>query len=177
MTTITNPVFNHQVFATPRRSQTDKNGAVQGFAQIFASMLSTELRRGGLGSDQGPMGIGGGATGDVYGAFFDQAISKVLARSPAMKPLNDLISRQLGGSGNQKSASGVKAMTTLPEAGKTLAQPVSYTVGAPPVSSEPAVSAGSSNSAATDSRGPLLLPPRPVMLAPVLPPPTTLTEG
>lgn len=177
MTTTTNPVFSQQMFATPQRRQTDKNGAVQGFAQIFASMLSTELRRGPLGSDAGPMGIGGGATGDVYGAFFDQAISKVLARSPAMKPLNDMISRQLGGPGNQNSASGVKAITALPQAGNTFAQPVSYTAGAPPVASEPAVSTGSSNSTATDSRGPVLLPPPPAMFAPVLPPPTNLTEG
>ncbi len=177
MTTTASPVFSQQLFATPARSQTDKNGAVQGFAQIFASMLSTELRRGAFGSDKGPMGIGGGATGDVYGAFFDQAISKVLARSPAMKPLNDMISRQLGGPGNQKSASGVKGVTPVLETGKTLAQPVGYTVGAPPVASEPAVSTGSSNATATDSRGPLLLPPPPAMFAPVLPEPTTLTEG
>jgi hypothetical protein len=145
MTTITNPVFSQQLFAAPGRRQTDKNGAVQGFAQIFASMLSTELRRGALGSDTGPMGIGGGATGDVYGAFFDQAISQVLARSPAMKPLNNMISRQLGGPGNQKSASAVKAITSLPE---------------------PAISPGPPSSTATDSRGPLLLPPPPAAFAP-----------
>jgi len=177
MTTITNPVFNHQVFATPGRTQTDKNGAVQGFAQIFASMLSTELRRGPLGSDKGPMGIGGGATGDVYGAFFDQAIAKVLARSPAMKPLNDMVSRQLGGPASPKSAPGIAPRAPLSQAHKALAQPVSYTVAAPGIPSEPAASTGSSNSTATDGRGPLLLPPRPATFAPVLPPPTTLTEG
>ena len=177
MTTIASPVFSQQVFATPGRRQTDTNGAVQGFAQIFASMLSAELRRGALGSDTGPMGTGGGAAGDIYGAFFDQAISKVLASSPAMKPLNDMVNRELGGPANQKSALAVEATTPLPEAGKTLAQPVSYTVAAPPVASEPAVSTGSTNSTATDGRGPLLLPPRPAMFAPLLPPPTTLTEG
>jgi len=170
MTTIASPVFSQQLFATTTRGQTDK-AAVQGFSQIFASMLSAELRRGAMGSDSGMMGTGGGATGDIYGAFFDQAISKVLARSPAMKPLNDMVDRELRGSANQKSARGFEATTlaSRPGAINAQAEPAGYTVPAP----------GSPGSAvpAGDARGPLLLPPAPTMFAPILPPPTTLTEG
>ncbi|MGD0072844.1 MAG: hypothetical protein ABSD31_00725 [Candidatus Binataceae bacterium] len=179
MTTAINPaVFSQQIFATPARSQTDKNGAVQGFAEIFASMLATELRKGGMGSSSGPMGISGsGATGDVYGAFFDQAIGKVLARSPAMKPLTDVISRQLAGSNSRKSSSAANALAALSQAGRTLVQPASYAPAASPNLSTSAVSNGSAGSTAADSRGPLLLPPRPATFGPILPPPATLTEG
>jgi len=180
MTAIASPMFSQQVFATPGRRQNDKNSAVQGFSQIFASMLSAELRRGALGSDTGMMGTAGGATGDIYGAFFDQAIAKVLSRSPAMKPLNEMVSRQLGGTagrGTAKALSAAEGRLLPAEAGKALARPVSYTTAAPANASESALSTGSGDGTASDGRGPLLLPPRPAMFAPVLPPPTTLTEG
>ena len=43
------------------------------------------------------MGIGGGATGDIYGAFIDQAMGKALAGSKSMSQLNKMIDRELSG--------------------------------------------------------------------------------
>jgi hypothetical protein len=178
MPIVTSPVFNQQVFATAGRRQTDRTAAVQGFSQVFASMLSAELRRSAAGSDSGLMGTSG-ASGDIYGAFFDQAISKVLARSPAMKPLNDMVSRELGGARDGKSANGVDSSKPVPrsEANRPAVEPVSYPMPEPAGVSEGAAAADAHGAASADRRGPLLLPPRPAIFAPVLPPPTTLTEG
>jgi len=177
MTTVFSSVFNQQLFATPSRHTTDKAAAVEGFSQIFASMLSKGLRQGALGTDSGMMGTQGGATGDIYGGLFDQAISKVLSRSPAMKPLNDMVSRELGAASKEKPAPGIKSATSRRVAAKSVIEPISYTEAGSPVASAPVISGGAVNPTATDDRGPLLLPPPPSAFGPVLPPPTTLTEG
>ena len=175
----TSPVFNQQVFATVGRRQTDQNAAVQGFSQIFASMLSAELRRSAAGSDSGPMGAsGGGASGDIYGAFFDQAISKVLAKSPAMKPLNDMVGRELAAR-DGKSANGVESSKPVgrSEATRPAVETTSYSMPEPAAPADAGATAAAHGATSADRRGPVMLPPRPAMFEPVLPPPTTLTEG
>jgi len=176
MTPTTTPVFSHQVFAASARREPDKRTAVQGFAQIFAAMLCRELRRGILGADSGPMGIGGGATGDIYGSFLDQAMGKALAKSPAMKSFNDIVSRRLDGPGFRRTAGMAPLAAPLPAPGRLLppqarSQPMSSIVSAP------VDAIGAAGSMAADARGPLLLPPRPATFAPPLPPPRFLTEG
>lgn len=177
MTPTATPVFSHQVFAASARREPDQRTAVQGFAQIFASMLCSQLRRGILGADSGPMGIGGGATGDIYGSFLDQAMGKALAKSPAMKSLNDIVSRQLDGKSLRRAAA-EKAPVAPPLSGpgRSLAPQPRSTPTRSAVSG-PVQAIGSAGSTADDDRGPLLLPPRPAIFAPALPPPKTLTEG
>ncbi len=178
MTTIANPVFSRQVFATPGRRQTDKNGAVQGFAQLFASILCSQLRRGILGSDSGPMGIAGGATGDIYGSFLDQAMGKALAKSPAMKSLNDIVSRQLDGQSLRRAAAGKSSVASpLSGPGMPSVPPAPPTAPLSPASGPEEAVDPAAGSTINDDRGPLLLPPRPAIFAPALPPPKILTEG
>jgi Rod binding domain-containing protein len=175
MTPTTTPVFSHQVFAASARREPDKRTAVQGFAQIFASMLCSEMRHGILGADSGPMGIAGGATGDIYGSFLDQAMGKALAKSPAMKSLNDIVSRQLDGPGFRRTAGMAPWAAPLPAPGRSL-PPQARSTPALATVSAPGDEIGPAGSIA-DDRGPLLLPPRPAMFAPPLPPPKILTEG
>jgi len=175
MTPTTTPVFSHQVFAASARREPDKKNAVQGFAQIFAAMLCSELRRGILGADSGPMGIAGGATGDIYGSFLDQAMGKALAKSPAMKSLNDIVSRQLDGQSLRRAAGMNPLAAPLPAPGRLLPPQARSTPTLSTVSG-PVEAIGAAGSIA-DDRGPLLLPPRPAMFAPPLPPPKILTEG
>lgn len=170
MTPTTTPIFSHEVFAASARREPDKRTAVQGFAQIFASMLCSELRRGILGVDSGPMGIAGGATGDIYGSFLDQAMGKALAKSPAMKSLNDIVGRQLDGQ-TLRRASGNSPIVP------PLLVPQAHSIATPSTVSGSVDGIGYAGSKADDDRGPLLLPPRPAIFAPPLPPPKTLTEG
>ncbi len=177
MTPTATPVFSHQVFAASARREPDQRTAVQGFAQIFAAMLCSELRRGILGADSGPMGIAGGATGDIYGSFLDQAMGKALAKSPAMKSLNDIVSRQLDGQSLRRAAA-EKAPVAPPLSGPgRLLAPQARSTSMLSTISRPADAIGYAGSMAEDARGPLLLPPPPAIFAPALPPPKTLTEG
>ena len=86
-------VFTHSVFSGATR-QTNQKAAAMGFAQIFTTMLAKQMRQSMVGAENGPMGIGGGATGDIYGAFIDQAMGKTLASSKSMAGLTRMISRE-----------------------------------------------------------------------------------
>ena len=68
--------------------QTNQKAAAAGFAQIFTTMLAKQMRESMVGQENGPMGIAGGATGDIYGSFLDQAMGKALANSKSMSRLN-----------------------------------------------------------------------------------------
>ncbi len=169
MPTTTSPVFAREVFATSARREPKRQDAIAGFSQVFASILSAEMRHALLDPDKGPMGINGGASGDIYGSFFDQAMAKALASSRAMKPLNDMIGRELDGP-SARRVPAHQAKAPLAGLGGRTARPVSYTR---PVllNSDSTDSAGNGAAMPADARGPLLLPPRPSVFTPLLPPP------
>jgi Rod binding domain-containing protein len=55
-----------------------RSNEATGFSQIFTTMLVNKMREA-MGSGKGPLGTGGGASGNVYGAFFDQAMGSARA--------------------------------------------------------------------------------------------------
>jgi Rod binding domain-containing protein len=140
-------IFSVPVFGGSKETQ--KNQAATGFTQVFASMLAKQMREALAGEDKGPLGTGGGATGDIYGAFLDQAMGHALANSPTMKPLNQEIERELSGMKPAVAKSAAPVSAALTQIGADAALP-------------------------SDSRGPLLLPPEPTSVALVLPPPPSL---
>jgi len=172
-----NSVFDHSLFGASRNGRADKQKATQGFSQIFASLIAKQMREAFQGKDNGPMGIGGGATGDIYGAFLDEAMGKALARSPAMSQINAMIDRELGGPGqksdpihNETSIKRIDRVGNLP---KTLRMAsIDEFVGRAPAAPLPSVDGHISElDLPSDDRGPLLLPPDPSSTAPMLPPP------
>ncbi|HZP46224.1 MAG TPA: hypothetical protein VFB15_11305 [Candidatus Binataceae bacterium] len=158
--------------------------AAQGFTQVFAAILSHQMRESATGEENGPLGIGGGVSGDVYGAFFDQAFGAILAKSPAMSRLNREIVRELGSPrAPATSRAGKRDIDAVPSAAALVAnRDIPATASALPVlaAPDPASSAASLDSVAptmaADSRGPVLLPPEPPAMAFFLPPPSTLTK-
>jgi Rod binding domain-containing protein len=153
----------------------DANQAAQGFSALFASMLASEMRKALVGDGKGPLGIGG-ASGSIYGALFDQAIGKTLAHSPAMKPLNALLLRQLGGAGQagKTAGKGTAATGKLLRASVRTCGSCETTAAGSGASATPVSDLAPANSLPSDSRGPVLLPPPPSSLAPILPPPSPL---
>jgi Rod binding domain-containing protein len=151
-------VFSNPMFGTPTNN--DKNRAAVGFSQLFASMLAKQMRNAMVGDGEGPLGTGGGTSGDIYGSFFDEAMGRTLASSPAMKPLNQAIERELAGPHHLHE--------TRTANGETVASK-SHIAIAPEVTRSK-----TSWDFSSDSRGPLLLPPEPTAVASVLPPPPPL---
>jgi Rod binding domain-containing protein len=143
---------------------TKQTAAAAGFAQIFTTMLAKQMRTSMVGADNGPMGIGGGATGDIYGSFLDEAMGKALASSKSMGQLTKMINRELSGPGHSKTTAAnatnlerdALTSTALMSTGETSGalSPIYTGVTMP-----------------TDKRGPILLPPTPSVTAPVLLPP------
>lgn len=177
MTSAVSTIFNRPLLGGAER-KTDTRKAAQGFTAIFSTMLAKEMRKALVGEDKGPAGIDGGASGEIYGAFFDQAMGKALARSAAMKPLNRLVFRQLGGAG--------KAAQAAPSASRTrVGRTLKASAGA---CGSPETASGTSGSCATlraidfdpsdilpsDDLGPVLLPQPPASVAPILPAPSPL---
>ena|SRR5579862_3501613 len=159
-------VFARGVFAGMTR-QTTQKAASAGFAQIFTTMLAKQMRQSMVGEDHGPMGIGSGASGDIYGAFIDEAMGKALAGSKSMKQLTDLIDRGI---------SGPRQPTTLPLK-KLGTKAIALASG---VGSNLSASAGEASAVSpvytgvtmpVDKRGPILLPPTPPAASVLLPPP------
>jgi|ERR1700722_1561600 Rod binding domain-containing protein len=148
---ISNPgIFTQSVFSGGMVKQTDQKAAAAGFSQIFTTMLAKQMRESMVGQDAGPMGIGGGATGDIYGSFIDGAMGKALANSKSMSQLNKMVSRELGGARHGAAKSGLS----------TERQVVSSLGSASTRAASASMSqnyTGVTN--ATDSKGPLLLPP------------------
>jgi hypothetical protein len=161
-------LFTQSVFS-PAIKPTKQKEAAMGFAQIFTTMLAKQMRESMVGDDKGPMGIGGGATGDIYGAFIDQAMGKALAGSKSMNQLTKMINRELSGPRHPIDASSGEpgsidkiafvrdprsaALVSTPETSGTLSP--NYTGVTMPA----------------DKLGPILLPPTPSLTAPVLLPP------
>ncbi len=173
-------LFTRPLFTGDKQTQQRK--AVEGLSQVFATILARQMRESASGGEQGqrPLGIGGGASGSIYGSFMDDAMSKVLAQSPAMQQLNCALEHQLGGRQQHNAA-----LTT--PAGKIRAlEKVDRVLFTTAIRDETAVplphSTGPVSSVATlretsgDGLGPRLLPPPPDEMAPNLPPPLPL-EG
>ncbi|HJU11403.1 MAG TPA: hypothetical protein VJ728_11025 [Candidatus Binataceae bacterium] len=153
-------VFSSPVFGLV--TDKSKGQAARGFSQVFAAILSKELRTSGMNENEGPLATGGGASGDVYGAFFDQVMGRVLANSPAMKPLNRAIERELATPLRQAPTRNNKTIAVASNRDKNAissSMPGKSDINLP-----------------SDSLGPLLLPPEPTGVAPLLPPPPRL-EG
>lgn len=169
------------IFGRPMVESSDQQAnrvkAAQGFTQVFAAILAKQMRESSLGADNGPMGTGGGVSGDVYGAFFDQAIAGVLAKSSAMRDLNSSIVRELGGSNRlDRSAdpSRETGVTKIVQRPGALSDNLSLASGNSVLGSDPTLISALSASAgqmSADLRGPVLLPPKPSSMAFFLPPP------
>jgi hypothetical protein len=172
-------IFANGIFSRPSvGGQSDKakrSTAATGFSQIFTTMLVSKMREA-LGSGKGPLGTGGGTSGNIYGAFFDQAMGSALARSKAMMPLNKVIERGLAGPRHPISgAVGGPANRTAQSASADGIEGVSFrsTPSDTAVFSSGTVASHLAADEALPShgRGPVMLPPAPRAMAPVLPPP------
>ena len=172
-------VFSRPVIATDS-DKAKRAKAAQGFGAIFTSMVAAEMRRAMVGEDKGPMGTSGGASGDIYGAMFDQAMGTALAKSPSMQRFNAAIERQLGGpSGRDIDAKQLSSLETDSITRSVAVRDMSEVVHVPHHVRDASVEAShiaSDTLMPADSRGPLLLPPLPSSVAPNLPPPSSL-EG
>jgi Rod binding domain-containing protein len=168
-------VFAHSVFSGAATRQTSQKAAAAGFAQIFTTMLAKQMHQSMVGEDSGPMGISGGASGDIYGSLLDQALGKTLAKSKSMAGLTKMINRQLSGPRHPIASafkdSLIKVAATEPARVATgrLASGIATVM-------ERASQFGTAGSTGTDARGPVLLPPAPSSVAPLLQPPSPL-EG
>jgi hypothetical protein len=153
-------------------AETRKDRVVAGFTQVFATVLSQQLRGKALGEGEGPLGTAGGTAGDVYGAFFDEAMGHALATSPAMRPLNQAIERELE---QPLHPSGGKHATLHPSETKSDQRAVAGSIS--DMLHVPTLAQNRTDlDLSSDPRGPLLLPPEPAEVASVLPPPPRL-EG
>jgi hypothetical protein len=151
---------------------TRKDRVVAGFTQVFGAILSQQLRGKSLGGSEGPLGTAGGTTGDVYGAFFDEAMGHALATSPVMKPLNQAIERELEW---PLHSIGGTHTTSHPSESKSEQRAVPGSISDMP--HRPTLAGNSIDlGLSSDARGPLLLPPEPAGVASILPPPPRL-EG
>lgn len=162
-------VFTPSVFkgTTP---QTNQKAAAAGFAQIFTTMLAKQMRESMVGPENGPMGIGGGATGDIYGAFLDQAMGKALATSKSMSQLNKMIDRELSGPRHPVSSTkGTSGLNPLELARNARLQSAAQLGTNATTSAVSPIYTGTAMPA--DGHGPILLPPSPSVTAPVLLPP------
>jgi len=162
-------IFVRSVFAGAVR-QTSQKAAAAGFAQIFTTMVAKQMRQSMVGADHGPMGIGGGAAGDIYGAFIDQAMGKALVNSKSMNPLTKMIDRELSGprhpinpTAKDSSLNTVAMVGQRPMASASVSKAIE--TGGKVLPNYTGVTMPS------DLRGPILLPPTPSITAPVLLPP------
>ena len=175
MSIFTNGIFSRPVIGGADTKANRAKAAV-GFTQVFTTLLANEMRKAMGGSEKGPMGIGGGTTGNIYGSFFDQAMGATLAHSKAMKPLSDIIERGLSAPTHPvASALGGPGSRHTGNSGDGIVR-VSYS-GAGDTSKmvDPATTLRhleTDLNLPTDSRGPVLMPPEPSAMAPVLPPPS-----
>lgn len=177
MATEINGIFDRSLFGVSRNGRADKQSATQGFSQIFATLIAKQMREAFQGKDNGPMGTGGGATGDIYGAFLDEAMGNALARSPAFSQINSMIERELGGPGHtadptrrEPSIKGTARGGNPPETlNMASIDELFGRVPAAPITALPVHA--SEIDLPSDERGPVLLPPGPSATAPILPPP------
>ena len=161
-------VFAHSVFSGATR-QTNQKAAAMGFAQIFTTMLAKQMRQSMVGAENGPMGIGGGASGDIYGTFIDQAMGKALAGSKSMKQFTKMIDRELSGPRHPISTSNEANSNALALA-RGLRLTGASLVGTPETTTQ-VLPFYTGIGMPADAHGPILLPPSPSTSAPVLLPP------
>jgi hypothetical protein len=139
--------------------QTKQKVAAAGFSQIFTTMLAKQMRQSMVGEDNGPMGISGGATGDIYGAFLDQAMGKALANSKSMSRFNRTIERELSGPRGSKAGALQLARSAQQQSG-SLVSTLETKGAVSPIYTGVTMPA--------DTQGPMLLPPSPSATAPLL---------
>jgi len=169
VTGIVSGVFARPVFGADKGA-VDRQKAATGFTQIFTSMVAKQMRQALTGTGKGPLGTAGGASGEIYGAFFDQALGKTLAGSRAMAPMRKMVARSLKGPGARESALAKEVRANSAGDLHTVIDTLSGTSRAAPFLPQPEtvelqfVQPG-------DNRGPQLLPPAPSSMAPLLPPP------
>jgi Rod binding domain-containing protein len=177
MASIVSTIFDRPLVGGAEK-KSDAHQAAQSFSQVFATMLAKEMRKALVGEDKGPMGVGGGAQGDIYASFFDEAMGKALARSAAMKPLNRMVFRELDGAHNPaQTASGAKrAHGAGQDKEGALACGVRETIARTGSSSATLqkINFHTAHAPSTDNRGPVLLPPPANPMAPILPAPSLL---
>jgi Rod binding domain-containing protein len=161
----TSGVFGRAVFEHGL-PQTKQKVAAAGFAQIFTTMLAKQMRQSMVGEDNGPMGISGGASGDIYGSFLDQAMGKALASSKSMKRLNEMIDRSLSGPGHSATSATASAKSgALQLAHNAILQNRSASALETTNSVSPNYTGVTMPA---DARRPILLPPSPPAAAPLL---------
>lgn len=172
MSVSTSGIFSHGSVFSSTTPKTKQTAAAIGFAQIFTTMLAKQMRQSMVGADNGPMGIsGGGATGDIYGAFVDQAMGKALASSKSMSQLTTMINRELSGPRHPTDATSTNSIAAnkialMRDVGLTRAAMVGT-----PETSGAASPIYTGVTMPADKLGPILLPPTPSVTAPVLLPP------
>jgi Rod binding domain-containing protein len=173
---IVSGVFTRPVFG-PDKGAADRQKAATGFTQIFTSMVAKQMRQALTGSNKGPLGTSGGASGEIYGAFFDQALGKTLAGSRAMAPMRKMVARSLGRPSAKESA---LAKETYPQGAVVRANSAGDLLNVIDTVSGTSGVARLLRQSETvelqsvqpgDNRGPQLLPPAPSQMAPLLPPP------
>ena len=169
MSVSTPGLFIHSVFSGAIK-QTNQKAAAIGFAQIFTTMLAKQMRQSMVGAENGPMGIGCGATGDIYGAFIDQAMGKALASSKSMNQFTKMIDRELSGPRHPVSSASYDSKPSAIELARGARLGSASMVGMPATNGAMSpIYTGVTMP--TDARGPILLPPNPPVTAPVLLPP------
>jgi Rod binding domain-containing protein len=169
-------VFSQSVFSGSATRQTNQKAAAAGFAQIFTTMLAKQMHQSMVGEDSGPMGISGGASGDIYGSLLDGALGKTLAKSKSMAGLTKMISRQLSGPRHPIASAFKDSLIKIAASAPTRSETGRLADGIATVM-ERSSQFGTGGVFGTDSRGPILLPPAPAGgVAPLLQPPSPL-EG
>jgi len=88
-------VFSRQIFGSVSREKPSTARVAQDFAAIFGRMIARVMIRASSDPNDGFLGIGNGAAGDIYSSFLEAQLGKVLAGSKSMKPLVDASARQL----------------------------------------------------------------------------------
>jgi Rod binding domain-containing protein len=178
MSTSVPGIFTQSVFSGVAKRATTQKAAAAGFAQIFTTMLAHQMHQSMVGDDVGPMGIGGGASGDIYGSLLDQAMGTTLAKSKSMAGLTRMISRGLGRQSHPVALalknSLLKVANSSTVGGLQIGRRENATENAAMM--QRSSQFGSGTLSGRDARGPILLPPRSESVAPLLLPPSPL-EG
>jgi Rod binding domain-containing protein len=170
MSTTMSPIFNQPVFGAAGHKP-NAQAAAQGFSSIFAQMFAKEMRQAMVGDGSGMPGMGGESS-DIFNGFFDEAMGKTLASSPAMRPLNNLLLHEIGGSG--KDAASQLGAGKIVKTGASASGSYETQSGNGGAVATPRIDFSTRNLAPGGDRGPLLLPPPPSLMAPILPPPSPL---
>jgi hypothetical protein len=157
------PGFDRPIFQ-PNAAANDgpSSRAARGFGALFGKIVAHELLKGVTDENSGLMGMGNGAGTEIYAGFLEDTLGKVLAGSPAMKPLVDQIRREMESRGGAASQTGLAIAQRRPLS-VVADRPVASLNVSPALLNLP-----------HDKHGPLLLPPPAgayELLSPLPPPP------